>query len=81
MSEKIEPFVLKYVLPGGATAGYHLDTCCNIGSREDAKVYTTSTPQRQIEIVQKNFRFVWEKNRTTNKTVSGKALPTMKFGS
>ncbi len=53
-------FILKYVLPDNTVVGYHLDSSCHMGSREGAKVYEHGDPQSQIEIVRKNFKWVWD---------------------
>jgi len=54
-------FVLKYVLPNGNVAGYHLDMFCNIGRKDQAKVIShPDTPKAMIPIVSENFAHAWE---------------------
>ena len=62
-----QTFILKYVLPSGKVLGYHLDTSCHIGKKNSAKKYT-SDPAEQIEIVKRNFAWVWNNSKKEYRT-------------
>ena len=66
----MKQFILKYVLPSGTVVGYHLDTNCHLGTKEEAKVYSHGDPQRQIGIVRKNFKWVWKNSKPNYRTQS-----------